>query len=428
MRVLLVGSGGREHALAWKLAQSPGLTELHAAPGNPGIGRVATLHDVAVSELEAMTELASRLAVDFVVVGPEAPLAAGLADRMADAGIACFGASAAAARIESSKAFAKTVMQTAGVPTARAVVCDTLAAAHAAIAEAEGRVVIKADGLAAGKGVTVCGSVAEAHDAVKDCLVGERFGSAGRRVLVEELLEGDELSLLALCDGEHVVPLPAARDAKRALDGDRGPNTGGMGCYSPVPGVTSDLVDEIVATIHRPVVNELARLGTPFRGCLYAGIMVTPTGPRVFEWNARFGDPEAQVILPRLDADLLDLLHRAATGSLGDVTASELRDPCVSVVIASGGYPETPQVGGSISGIEAAGAVEGVTVFHAGTAEHDGALVAAGGRVLNVTATGSDFAEARRRAYSAVDLIHLEGSMHRTDIALAAEHLEHVHA
>jgi phosphoribosylamine--glycine ligase len=429
MRVLLVGSGGREHALAWKLAQSPGLTELHAAPGNPGIGRVAIRHDVGVGELEAMTDLASRLAADLVVVGPEAPLAAGLADRMADAGIACFGPSVAAARIESSKAFAKTVMQTAGVPTARAVVCDTLAAAHAAIAESDGRVVIKADGLAAGKGVTVCGSVAEAHEAVKECLVGERFGSAGRRVLVEELLEGEELSLLALCDGEHVVPLPAARDAKRALDGDRGPNTGGMGCFSPVPGVHADLVDEIVAEIHKPVVNELARLSSPFRGCLYAGIMLTPTGPRVYEWNARFGDPEAQVILPRLDADLLDLLHRAAAGSLGDVTAAELREPCVSVVIASGGYPETPQVGGPISGIDAAGAVEAVTVFHAGTADdQDGALVATGGRVLNVTATGADFAEARRRAYSAVDLIHLEGSIHRTDIALAAERLEHVHA
>jgi phosphoribosylamine---glycine ligase len=428
MRVLLVGSGGREHALAWKLAQSPRLAELHAAPGNPGIGRLATLHPVPLTDLEGITELAAGLAPDLVVVGPEAPLAAGLADRMAEAGLLCFGPTASAARLESSKAFAKTVMQTAGVPTARATVCDTVAAAQAAIAESGGRVVIKADGLAAGKGVTVCDSAAEAEEAAEACLVGGEFGQAGRRVLVEERLEGDELSLLALCDGERVLALDPARDYKRARDGDHGPNTGGMGAFSPVPCVDADMVEEVLATAHRPVVNELARLGIPFRGCLYAGLMLTADGPRVIEFNVRFGDPEAQAILPRLDADLLDLLHRAATGSLKGATAAAAAEACVSVVVAAEGYPEAPAAGGAISGVAAAEAVEGVTVFHAGTAERDGALVAAGGRVLNVTATGRDFAEARSRAYAAVDLIQLEGSMHRTDIAVTAKPAERVHA
>jgi phosphoribosylamine--glycine ligase len=247
-------------------------------------------------------------------------------------------------------------------------------------------------------------------------------------VLVEERLEGPELSLLALCDGEHVLPLAPARDHKRALDGDMGPNTGGMGAFSPVPDAGGDLIDEIVAAVHQPVVAELARLGTPFRGCLYAGLMLTAAGPRVIEFNVRFGDPEAQVILPRLDADLLELLSRAATGSLAGAAAPATDDACVTVVVASRGYPEAPVTGGAITGIAAADALEGVMVFHAGTAQPDGELLAAGGRVLNVTACGRDFAEARRKAYAAVDLIHLEGSMHRTDIALGAERTDHVHA
>jgi phosphoribosylamine---glycine ligase len=428
MRVLLVGSGGREHALAWKLAQSQRLSELHAVPGNPGIGRIATLHDGSLTDLEGITRLAARLSPDLVVVGPEAPLAAGLADRIRDAGFACFGPTAAAARLESSKAFAKTVMESAGVPTARAIVCDTVAAAQAAIAEMAGRVVVKADGLAAGKGVIVCATAAEAQAAAEGSLVAGDFGEAGRRVLIEERMEGPELSLLALCDGEHVLPLAPARDHKRALDGDLGPNTGGMGAFSPVPEVGSDLLEEIVASVHLPVVNELARLGTPFRGCLYAGLMLTAAGPRVIEFNVRFGDPEAQAILPLLDADLLDLLSRAATGSLAGATAPATDDACVTVVIAAEGYPDAPARGGGVTGIAAADALDAVSVFHAGTAERDGELVSAGGRVLNVTACGRDFAEARSRAYAAVDLIHLEGSMHRTDIALGAERTEHVHA
>jgi phosphoribosylamine--glycine ligase len=428
MRVLLVGSGGREHALAWALARSPLLGELHAAPGNPGIGTLARLHPVGVSDLEGLTRLAADLAVDLVVVGPEAPLVAGLVDRLSAAGIAAFGPTAAAARIEGSKAFAKSVMDAAGVPTARFTVCDTVSAAHAAIAEAEAGVVVKADGLAAGKGVVVCSSTREAHEAVAAALVDERFGAAGRRVLIEERLDGPELSLLALCDGEHVLPLAPARDYKRVGDGDHGPNTGGMGCISPVPGIDDDLVADIVARVHRPVVNELARRGTPYRGCLYAGLIMTADGPKVIEFNARFGDPETQAILPRTGGDILALLAGCAGGNLagGDIEADE--GACVSVVVASRGYPEAPELGDPIGGIDAAEELEGVTVFHAGTTTGASGLETSGGRVLNVTAVGPDFETARRRAYAGVDLIRIAGSHHRSDIGRTARETEHVHA
>ncbi|HEY2790304.1 MAG TPA: phosphoribosylamine--glycine ligase [Gaiellales bacterium] len=428
MRVLIVGSGGREHALAWAFARSPLLGELHAAPGNPGIGTLARLHPVQVSDLEGMTRLAAELDTDLVVIGPEAPLVAGLADRLAAAGIAAFGPSAAAAQLEGSKAFAKTVMATAGVPTARFAVCDTVSAAHAAIAEADGDVVVKADGLAAGKGVVVCSSTAEAHAAVAAALVDDRFGVAGRRVLIEERLEGEELSLLALCDGEHVMPLAPARDFKRAGDDDSGPNTGGMGSISPVPGIDAEAVADIVAGVHRPVVNELARLGSPFRGCLYAGLIMTADGPRVIEFNVRFGDPETQVILPRTGGDLLALLARAAGSSLAGCDAEPAEPACVSVVVASRGYPEAPELGDPIAGIDAAEEIEGVTVFHAGTAQGEAGVQTAGGRVLNVTAVGPDFDTARRRAYSGVDAIRIAGSHHRTDIGRAAADAERVHA
>jgi phosphoribosylamine--glycine ligase len=428
MRVLLVGSGGREHALAWALARSPLLERLDAAPGNPGIATLARCHPVPVSDLEGMTRLAQELAVDLVVVGPEAPLVSGLADRLSDAGIGVFGPSAAAARLEGSKAFAKGVMDAAGVPTARFAVCDTVAAAHAAIAEADGAVVVKADGLAAGKGVVVCSSTAEAHAAVAAALVDDRFGASGRRVLIEERLDGEELSLLALCDGENVVPLAPARDYKRAGDGDAGPNTGGMGAVSPVPGVDSDMVADIVARVHRPVVNELARRGAPYRGCLYAGLILTADGPRVIEFNARFGDPEAQVILPRTGGDLLALLARAAAGTLAGYQVEPAEPACVSIVVAARGYPEAPEVGDRIAGIDDAEEIEGVTVFHAGTAAGADGLQTAGGRVLNVTAVGPDFHTARRRAYLGVDAIRIAGAHHRSDIGLAAQNAEHVHA
>ncbi|MGN6379837.1 MAG: phosphoribosylamine--glycine ligase [Gaiellales bacterium] len=427
MRVLLIGSGGREHSLAWKLAQSPRLTELHAAPGNPGIAQHATLHDVPTSDLEGLTALAVRLHCDLVVVGPEAPLVDGLTDRLEEAGIAVFGPSAAAARLEGSKAFAKSVMEAVGVPTGRFAVCDTPAAAQAAIAEAGGSVVIKADGLAAGKGVFVCSSAAEAEQAVRTCLVDRRFGESGARVLVEELMQGPEVSVLALCDGEHVRVLPTARDAKRALDGDRGPNTGGMGCVSPAPGMAPDTAAAIVAAVHQPVVNELARRGTPFRGCLYAGLMLTDAGPRVLEFNVRFGDPEAQAVLPRLHGDLLELLDLAARGSLESAEAGAGDDVAVSVVVAAEGYPDAPVAGAAIDGIHAAEAIDGVTVFHAGTALEAGRLVASGGRVLNVTAVANDLASARERAYGAVSRIAMNGAHHRSDIGLVSADREHLH-
>ena len=428
MRVLLIGSGGREHALAWKLASSPLLTELHAAPGNPGIGLHATLHPVGAGDLEGLTALAVRLSADLVVVGPEAPLVDGLADRIAEAGIPVFGPTAAAARLEGSKAFAKSVMDAARVPTARFAVCDTPAAAQAAIGESDGRVVIKADGLAAGKGVFVCSTPAEAEQAVRACLVERRFGQAGARVLVEERMHGPEVSVFGICDGERVLALPAARDAKRALDGDEGPNTGGMGCISPVPELSHDAVAEIIATVHQPVVNELARRGTPFTGCLYAGLMLTEDGPRVLEFNVRFGDPETQVLLPRLPGDLLALLRDAAAGRLPDAEPAVDDDVSLTVVMAAQGYPDAPVSGAAIDGLHAAEAIEGVTVFHAGTALENGRLVAAGGRVLNVTAVAPDFAQARDRAYAGVGRIAMAGSHHRSDIGLAAAHRERQHA
>jgi phosphoribosylamine--glycine ligase len=416
MRVLLIGSGGREHALAWGLARSPSLGELHAAPGNPGIAEIATCHDVGVGDLAALTALARSIRADLVVVGPEAPLVAGLADRLADAGVLCFGPGAAAALIEGSKAFAKEVMAAAGVPTAGFSICDTPAAAHLAIAEADGNVVIKADGLAAGKGVFVCSSVAEANDAVRACLVDRRFGGAGERVLIEERLEGAEVSMLALCDGETVLPLAPARDYKRALDGDRGPNTGGMGCISPVPGLDPSTVDEVAATVHRPVIAELARRGIVFRGCLYAGLMLTDHGPSVLEFNARWGDPETQALVPRLNGDLLDALRRCAEGTLHCASLDVSGQACASVVLAAGGYPDAPEQGAEITGVEQAARLSGATVFHAGTALEGGRLVVSGGRVLNVSAVGADLAEARDLAYRAAGLISFEGMQLRTDV------------
>ncbi len=418
MRVLLVGSGGREHALAWGLARSPGLDELHAAPGNPGMAELATCHPVPSDDLERLTALAVSLAVDLVVIGPEVPLVAGLADRLSAAAVPSFGPTAAAARLEGSKAFAKSVMDAAGVPTARFSVCDTVAAAQLAIAESEGEVVIKADGLAAGKGVFVCESVAEAEDAVRACLVDRRFGGAGGRVLIEERLRGAEVSMLALCAGEDVLALAPARDYKRALDGDRGPNTGGMGCISPVPGLDAAMVDEIVATVHRPVIGELARRGVEFRGCLYAGLMLTDDGPRVLEFNTRWGDPETQVIVPRLDGSLLDALcWSAGIGARAQLAVSA--EACVTVVLAARGYPDAPQQGAVITGVDAAGRHPGVSVFHAGTS-HDGhSLRVAGGRVLNVSATGADLGDARRRAYAAAAEIEFDGMQLRADIGEA---------
>jgi phosphoribosylamine---glycine ligase len=398
VKVLVVGSGGREHALAWSLARSDRLTELHAAPGNPGIASLASCHPVRAEDVASLAPLAGELGIDLVVVGPEAPLVAGLADELRRRGIAVFGPGAAAARIEGSKAFSKDVMDAAGVPTAR-----TLAVARPPC-------VVKADGLAAGKGVWVCHTQAELDD-------GLRAAEAlGQPFHVEELLEGEEVSVFALCDGTRAVPLAAAQDYKRIGDGDEGPNTGGMGSYSPVPRLSVVAVEELSAAVCAPVVAELARRGAPFAGVLFAGVMLTDDGPRVLEYNCRFGDPETQSLLPRLDGDLLDALLAAATGSLGGVALPATDSAAVTIVLAGGRYPQHGDSGSPITGIEQAEAT-GAHVFHAGTALHDGRLVTNGGRILNVTALGDSIGAARDAAYAAASHIDFPGMQYRSDIA-----------
>ncbi len=404
MNVLVVGSGGREHALAWKLAQSSSLHELHAAPGNPGIASLATCHPIRADDGDALLALALQLDIDLVVVGPEAPLVAGVSDTLRHGGIAVFGPSAGAARIEGSKAFAKEVMRSAEV-----------SAAHG-LREPRAPCVVKADGLAAGKGVFVCHTDDEADAA------WARASALGDRVVVEELLEGEEVSLFALTDGADVVPLPAARDAKRLLDGDEGPNTGGMGAFSPVPEVGDEEARELVERIHVPVLEELARRRTPFVGLLYAGLMLTADGPRVLEFNCRFGDPETQAVVPRLDGDLLVALAAAAGGRLAGCQLASSDAAAVTLVLASGGYPEAPELGVPVAGVAEAEAA-GALVFHAGTALRDGRLVSAGGRVLNVTALAATVDEARDRAYDAIGRIELPGGHLRRDIALHPAHV-----
>jgi phosphoribosylamine---glycine ligase len=396
-----VGGGGREHALVRALNRSPQRPEVLCSPGNPGIARDARL-----------VRIVEPAAVDLVVVGPEAPLVDGLADACAKVGSPCFGPTAAAARLEGSKAFAKEVMAAAGVPTARHAVVRTVEDGLAAI---EGYpAVLKADGLAAGKGVVIAQDEAEAREALEAMLVERRFGD--HPVVVEEFLEGPELSLLALCDGETALPLAPARDFKRIGEGDTGPNTGGMGSYSPVPEVDDALVERIRAEVHQPVVDELARRGTPFHGVLYAGLMLCADGPRVLEFNVRFGDPEAQAVLPRLRADVLDLLERATRpGGLAGAALDWDERAAVTVVLASRGYPSAPETGDPITGLDRV--PEDVEVTHAGTAERDGALVTAGGRVLAVTALGDGTQAARERAYAAADVIAFEGRQYRRDIA-----------
>jgi phosphoribosylamine--glycine ligase len=410
VKVLVVGSGGREHALVRTLLRSPRAPELLCAPGNAGIRRDARPLAVPADDPAALARAAREAGVDLVVVGPEAPLVAGLADALAAEGVRCFGPRAAAARLEGSKAFAKEVMAAAGVPTAAHRVVATVDEGMAAIAGYPA--VIKADGLAAGKGVVIAADEHEARAALEEMLVARRFGD--QPVVVEELLAGDELSLLALCDGERAVPLAPARDYKRIGDGDRGPNTGGMGCFSPVPG-TDELVRDVVATVHQPVVEELARRGTPFHGVLYAGLMLGEEAPKVLEFNVRFGDPETQVVLPRLRSDLLALL--LAASEPGGLAGAELDwDPRAAVcVLASRGYPESSSSGDVIAGLD--GLPAGVEVFHAGTAERDGDVVTAGGRVLGVTALGDDREAARRAAYAAADMISFDGAQLRRDVA-----------
>ncbi len=395
MRVLVVGAGGREHALAWSLSRSGTLDELHAAPGNPGIAALAHCHPVRADDHAALASLCRELRIDLVVVGPEAPLVAGLADELRQRGIAVFGPSAAAARIEGSKSFAKDVMDAAGVPTARTLPVP------------QPPCVVKLDGLAAGKGVWVCRSAEELDSALE---VVEAFEQPFH---VEELLEGPELSLFAVAAGEEAVAFPPARDYKRIGDGDTGPNTGGMGSFSPLPDVADDDAAEILETVHLPVLRELAQRGAPFQGLLYAGLMRTDDGLRMIEFNCRFGDPETQSLLPRLESDLLPLLA-------GDLSqAPELADlAAVTVVLVGGGYPARSDQGSPIEGVEEAGA-DGALVFHAGTALHDGSLVTNGGRILDVVGTGATVEEARRAAYDAAARIDFAGMHYRTDIARA---------
>jgi phosphoribosylamine--glycine ligase len=417
-RVLVVGGGGREHALVRALRRSPQRPEVLAAPGNAGIERdgVETL-PIPVTDLPTITATARERHVDLVVVGPEAPLVAGLVDMLGDAGIRAFGPSAAAARIEGSKSYAKQLMKELGVPTASYMVFRTREEALAQLPCASYPAVLKADVLAAGKGVIVCNTELEAREAV-DVFFGERrFGAT--TVVLEEFLEGEEVSLLALCDGVRALPMAPAQDYKRIFDGDEGPNTGGMGSYSPVPGYDADWATETAQLVHQPIVDDLRRRGTPFHGVLYAGLMITGSGPKVLEYNARFGDPETQAILPRLRSDPLELLDRAARpGGLEDAEIEWSRDWAVTLVLASRGYPESASKGDPIDGLDQV--PDDVEVLHAGTAERDGEIVTAGGRVLNVTALGATPADARERAYAAADSIDFDGKQLRRDIAARA--------
>ena len=399
MEVLLIGSGAREHALAWRIAQSPGLSGLHSAPGNPGIASLAHCHPVRADDAEGLIGLAQTVGADLVVVGPEAPLVAGLGDKLRRSGFAVFGPSAAAARIEGSKAFCKEILAAAGIPTAKRL--DV----------ARPPCVIKADGLAAGKGVFVCHTEAEVE-------AGLRAAAAlGEEVVIEELLEGAEVSLFALSDGRNLVPLGAAQDFKRIGDGDVGPNTGGMGAYAPVPWLQD--MNALAEEVNRPVVDELARRGSPFVGCLFAGLMLTADGPRVLEFNARFGDPETQVLMPLVEGDFLEVLAGAAHGDLAGSHLSLREEAAVNVVVAAPEYPERTDNGSEITGIEAAEAA-GAFVFHGGTAIQDGRLVTHGGRILSVAATGATVAEARERAYEAVAHVSFNGAKFRRDIAEVA--------
>jgi phosphoribosylamine--glycine ligase len=420
MNILLVGSGGREHALAWKIAQSPRLARLVAAPGNPGIAGLCETRAVGVTEVEALVALAREIEADLVVIGPEAAVAAGLADALAEAGVPSFGPTARAGQLESSKAFTKGFADRHGLPTAAYAVCEDLAAARAALARFEAPFVVKADGLAAGKGVVIAATRAEAEAAVEDAL-GGRFGAAGARVVIEEFLEGEIGSLFALCDGETAMLFGWAQDHKRAFDGEQGPNTGGMGTYSPAPVFTPELVEQVRTRLVEPAFAGIAAEGAPYRGVLFVELMATRHGPKLVEFNVRFGDPECQVLMLRLESDLVPYLHACATGALKAMPPPVWReDAAVCVVIAAEGYPGTPRAGGAIGGLEAAEA-GGAVVFQAGTRrDAGGALVAAGGRVLNVCASGPDLRTAVDRAYAAVGRIDYADGFFRRDIGWRA--------
>ncbi|HEX8585547.1 MAG TPA: phosphoribosylamine--glycine ligase [Allosphingosinicella sp.] len=415
MNVLLLGSGGREHALAWKLAQSPLMGKFFAAPGNPGINEHAVLVDIDIADHRAVVDFCRRNSVGLVVIGPEAPLVDGLADNLRTLGFCVFGPNRVPAQLEGSKGFTKDLCARHGIPTARYARASDRLAAEAALGDFALPVVIKADGLAAGKGVVIAETAEEADAAIRDMFDGG-FGAAGGSVVIEEFLAGEEASFFAITDGVTIVSFGSAQDHKRVGDGDTGPNTGGMGAYSPASILTPELEARAMDEIVRPTVDALAAQGTPYSGILYAGLMLTPEGPKLIEYNARFGDPECQVLMMRLESDLLELLHATAKGRLAEAEPPRMRDgAALAVVLAANGYPSTPDKGGEIGGIEAAEA-KGAKVFHAGTALHDGKLVANAGRVLNVTALGGTVAQARERAYAAVDAIAFPSGFCRRDI------------
>jgi len=424
MRILVIGSGGREHALCWKIAQSPHCDELFCAPGNGGIGRVAECVPIKPDDIEQLGDFAEEKGIDLTVVGPERPLIAGVCDHFRSRGLTIFGPNAAAARLEGSKAFTNELTERAGVPTKEFKVFDNADAARKYIRKQGAPIVVKADGEAAGKGVVVAENVDDALDAVDRCMVDREFGASGDRVVVEEFLAGQECSIKVFCDGETIVPMVPSQDYKRIYDGDEGPNTGGMGCYSPVPVVTQEVFDQVISEIVRPTVDQMASEGTPYSGTLYAGVILTESGPRLLEYNCRFGDPETQVVLPRLESDLVELLLATAEGRLSDVEAVWRDEKAVCVICASGGYPGKYATDREITGLKDAAASGEAIIFHAGTKRMGRRYFTDGGRVLGVSALGASFSEARDRAYRAVGHIDFEDMYFRTDIgerAVAAE-------
>ncbi len=420
MRVMVVGGGGREHALIWKISRNSSISKIYAAPGNAGVCNVAHCFDVDTTDNETMARFAEDEQIDLTVVGPEAPLAAGIVDTFYAHGLRVFGPNKEAAQMEGSKKFAKNIMNKYGIVTAKSETFTDYNKALAYLKEVGVPVVIKADGLAAGKGVTVCEDLETARTAIKECLVDKRFGAAGDIVMIEEYLEGPELTVMALTDGETVLPMRPAQDHKPVFDGDKGPNTGGMGAYSPVPKVKQKTLDWVETEVLQKTVAGLRQEGIIYRGVLYAGLILTDDGPKVLEFNCRFGDPEAQVVLPLLNSDLVEIMLALTEGNLKDYKLNWSNKMCVSVVMASGGYPGSYEEGKEITGIDTLGDISGLMVFHAGTKHVDDKVVTAGGRVLNIVGLGNDIHEARDKVYSAVERIHFDGAHYRKDIALKA--------
>jgi phosphoribosylamine--glycine ligase len=420
MRILVVGGGGREHALCWAISASPLCTKLFCAPGNAGIAEVAECHDVGAEDIAGQVALAQKLKIDFVVIGPDAPLVAGMADGFTNAGFKVFGPSKKAAQLEGSKSFTKELCKRHNIPTAGYARFNDLAKAEAYIKSQGAPIVVKADGLAAGKGVIVAETVEQAIAAACDMLSGNKFGAAGSSVVIEEFMTGEEVSLFALCDGEHVLPLVGVQDHKRAFDGDKGPNTGGMGAYSPVPILDQAMTDRALREIVLPTAKAMKEAGTPFQGVLYAGLMIGDKGPRLVEYNCRFGDPECQVLMMRLKSDIVPALMACADGGLKHFDLRWSDEAALTVIMATKGYPDSYPRGSEIRGLDAAARVEGVQIFHAGTKSNGKRILANGGRVLNVTAMAPTIEQARARAYKAVELIDWPEGFYRRDIAWRA--------